>query len=425
MYWLGTRNGPIWENPVETGQIKLFTSHPVKSERYPSALPSHIVSRVPFPLSWGGSPQPWFSIDLGKDLSFKPTGFTLRRSVDFATVFCRWILEGSHNGHVWFALHQTTDTNRYPSPSSRTWSWTDNQFRTHYRFFRISIHPSHDNDLYISGFELYGHLEMKHCRDHDFSMLLRSGLFSDLSFGRFTLHRSLLSTLISVDDSNLELLKAIPDESLNVFFNLVYGNSSLLDDRYDDLILRTHIAVVSTYFKYATSWPMERLAMALSEASISQCVDVLLELAHILKIKSTSHPCVELVLRQILALTSLADTKESLAKLVQADSDFSLDCFIALLTITDPPIVSSGYKDSVHPCNLLSQHIASFASESLAPFESKNIGRPSNFKVLAMGSPRKRKVALNVHDWILAGRCIYFEKLFQCGLQESQNGRLI
>eukprot|EP01084_Bolivina_argentea_P015415 28845_1 len=107
----------------------------------------------------------WISFDFGKNIKINPTKYTLRHSSCINFYLRGWDFMGSNDGKEWAVIKKhVSDTSLNKPRQSHT--WTIQNCNTFYQMFKIQM-TTKDSAGYwcinANGFEIYGHLQMKHC----------------------------------------------------------------------------------------------------------------------------------------------------------------------------------------------------------------------------------------------------------------------
>lgn len=111
------------------------------------------------------TPSSWMQIDF-QAYEIQPTHYSLRHYSSWDTEALRnWVLEGSNDASQWEIIStHVNDTALNAKGATHTWPITGLPSNTWYRYFRIRQTGSNSNShdyLALSGFEIYGELEVR------------------------------------------------------------------------------------------------------------------------------------------------------------------------------------------------------------------------------------------------------------------------
>ena len=156
LYFLGTLGGTQkWKNPMSEGLVHVSSS----SLGFTSKPLSSIVGRSTVRcLTKSTSINPWFKIELPKNIQIKLSHYTIRHYKTYNLEALRsWKLQGSNNGQGWItiSIHEN-DNALQQAGQSHTWEVNCPQFFQHFRILMTDKNSNGHWYLCCSGIELYG-----------------------------------------------------------------------------------------------------------------------------------------------------------------------------------------------------------------------------------------------------------------------------
>eukprot|EP00483_Globobulimina_turgida_P011952 UN11974 len=156
-YWLGTNFGKSseWTNPSKMGLIKIRISSLMygRTDNIVGRLTDSEVCTI-------HRANSWVTIDFGP-YKIIPTAYSLRHGYGVGMALLRnWYFEGSNDANKWVKI-KTHRNDRALCYSYQLHTWNIPNCAESFKMFRIyqyGRNSSHDNDLCMNGFEVYGQL---------------------------------------------------------------------------------------------------------------------------------------------------------------------------------------------------------------------------------------------------------------------------
>eukprot|EP01084_Bolivina_argentea_P235978 396921_1 len=156
VYWIGTQRGTKsqWVNPNDSKDIIVTSS----SLNYGTL--SKMIGREWSNVYTKNEKNSWMVIDF-KGFEIKPNKYTLRHGSNSNCYVMNWKLEGMlKNKTKWevIKIHENEDVLKCKE-RSYSWDLNTNEFYSKFRILQFGISGQNNNNLCISGFEIYGILK--------------------------------------------------------------------------------------------------------------------------------------------------------------------------------------------------------------------------------------------------------------------------
>ena len=161
LYAIGTRFGTAeWTNPGAAGLVTVTRSSDGKYSEPASAM---VGREGAYSFTGSAEPDQWYKVDFGNKRLVWPVAYSLRHGYSSNSHYLRdWVLEGSLDEWNWTVLSKhSNDKHLNGGYATHTWDVTQACPPSGFRYLRVrqvGRNSSNSQDLYLSGFEVYGKL---------------------------------------------------------------------------------------------------------------------------------------------------------------------------------------------------------------------------------------------------------------------------